>query len=66
MMTTDYGRSHRRVFFACAAGMLIALLLISAETVTPSIALAKNIVAQSVPVRTAIAPRQFPPWRVAP
>src|SRR6185295_10038788 len=66
MMTTDYGRSHRRVFFACAAGVLIALLSISAETVTPSIALAKNIAAQSVPVRTAIAPRQFPPWRVAP
>ena len=66
MMTTDCGRSHRRLFLACAAGVVIALLLIGAETVTPSTALAKNVAAQSVPARTAIAPRQFPPWRIAP
>ena len=66
MITTDCGRSHRRALFGCAAGVLIALLLIGAETVTPSIALAKNVAAQSVPVRTAIAAGQFPPWRVAP
>ena len=66
MMPTDCGRSPRRVFFACAAGVLIAFLLIGAETVTPSIALAKNVATQSVSVRTAIASRQFPPWRVAP
>jgi D-alanyl-D-alanine carboxypeptidase (penicillin-binding protein 5/6) len=46
--------------------VLIGLLLISAATLTPSIALAKNVAAQPVHVRTAIAPHQFPPWRVAP
>jgi len=66
MMTRAHGRSHRRLFLACAAGVFIGLLMIGAETVTPSIALAKNRATQSVPVRTAIAPHQFPPWRVAP
>ena len=66
MMTRDCGRIHRPPFLACAAGVLISLLLISAETLTPSIALGKSVVAQSVPVRTAIAPHQSPPWRVAP
>ncbi len=66
MMTRDCGRSHRRLFLACAAGVFIGLLMIGGETLTPSIALAKNVAAQSVPVRTAIAPHQFPPWRVAP
>lgn len=66
MMTRDCEASYRWPFFACAAGVFIGLLLIGVETVTPSIALAKNGAAQSVPVRTAIAPRQFPPWRVAP
>ena len=66
MITKDCGRFHRRLLLACTAGVFIALLLICAETFTPSIALAKNIAAQSVPVRTAITPRQFPPWRVAP
>ncbi|HLA60773.1 MAG TPA: D-alanyl-D-alanine carboxypeptidase family protein [Nitrospiraceae bacterium] len=66
MMTRDCGRIHRPPFLACAAGVFISLLLISAETLTPSIALGKNVVAQSVPVRTAIVPHQFPPWRVAP
>ena len=65
-MTRDCGRSHRPSFLARAAGVLIGLLLISAATLTPSIALAKNVAAQSVHVRTAIAPHQFPPWRVAP
>jgi len=46
--------------------VFIGLLLISAETVTPSIALAKSVAAQPVHVRTAIAPHQFPPWRVSP
>jgi len=46
--------------------VFIGLLLISAATLTPSIALAKNVAAQPVHVRTAIAPHQFPPWRVAP
>jgi len=66
MMTRDCGRIHRPPFLAWAAGVFISLLLISAETLTPSIALGKSVVAQSVPVRTAIAPHQFPPWRVAP
>ena len=66
MMTRDCGRIHRPPFLACAAGVFISLLLISAETLTPSIALGKNVVAQSVSVRTVIAPHQFPPWRVAP
>ena len=66
MMTRDCGRFQRPPFFACAAGVFIGLLLISAETVTPSIALANSVAAQPVHVRTAIAPHQFPPWRVAP
>jgi D-alanyl-D-alanine carboxypeptidase (penicillin-binding protein 5/6) len=65
-MIRDFGRSHRLPFLARAAGVFIGLLLISAETVTPSIALAKNIAAQPVHARTVIAPHQFPPWRVAP
>jgi len=66
MMTRDCGRSHRPPFLACAAGVFIGLLLMSAEAVTPSIALAKSVAVQPVHVRTAIAPHQFPPWRVAP
>src|SRR5204863_7173730 len=66
IMTRDCGRIHRPPFLACAAGVFISLLLIGAEIFTPSIALGKSVVAQSVPVRTAIAPHQFPPWRVAP
>ena len=66
MMTRDCERSHRRLFLACAAGVFLGLLMIGGEAVTPSIALAKNVATQSVPVRTAIAPHQFPPWRVAP
>jgi D-alanyl-D-alanine carboxypeptidase (penicillin-binding protein 5/6) len=46
--------------------VFIGLLLISAAPLTPSIALAKNVAAQPVHVRTAIAPHKFPPWRVAP
>jgi len=66
MMTKDCGRSHRPPFLACAAGVFIGLLLMSAEAVTPSIALAKSIAAHPVHVQTAIAPHQFPQWRVAP
>ena len=66
IMTRDCGRIHRPPFLACASGVFISLLLIGAEILTPSIALGKSVVAQSVPVRTAIAPHQFPPWRVVP
>ena len=66
MTTIDSGKSHVKPFLAYAAGVFIGLLLIGAETLTPSVALAKSIAAQSVPVRTAIAPHRFPPWRVAP
>ncbi len=66
MTTRDFGRSHAQPFLAYTAGMFIGLLLIGVETLTPSFALAKSIGAQSVPVRTAIAPHRFPPWRVAP
>ena len=66
MMTSNCGRSHRLPFLVRAAGVFIGLLLISAATLTPSIALAKSVAAQPVHVRTAIAPHQSPPWRVAP
>jgi D-alanyl-D-alanine carboxypeptidase (penicillin-binding protein 5/6) len=46
--------------------VFIGLLLISAGTVTPSIALAKSIAGQPVHVQTVVAPHQFPLWRVAP
>jgi len=59
-------RIHRLPFLARAAGAFIGLLLIGAGAMSPSIVLAKSVAAQPVPVRTAIAPRQFPPWRVAP
>ena len=66
MMTRDCTRSRRPLFLALAAEVLIGLLLISAATVAPSIANAKNIATHPVQVRTAIVPHQFPPWRVAP
>jgi serine-type D-Ala-D-Ala carboxypeptidase (penicillin-binding protein 5/6) len=66
MMTRDCGRAHVRPFLAYATGVFIGLLLIGAETLTPSFALAKGVTAQSVPVRTVVAPHRFPPWRVAP
>jgi serine-type D-Ala-D-Ala carboxypeptidase (penicillin-binding protein 5/6) len=66
MMTRDCRRFQRPPFLARAAGVFIGLLLISAATLTPSIALAKSVAAQPARVRTAIAPHQFPPWRVAP
>jgi len=66
MVTSDCGRSHRLPYLVRAAGVFIALLLMSAATFTPSIALAKSVAAQPVHVRTVIAPHQFPPWRVAP
>jgi D-alanyl-D-alanine carboxypeptidase (penicillin-binding protein 5/6) len=66
MMTRNYRRSHRLSFLVCAAGIFIGLLLIGIGTLSPAIALAKNAVARSVSVRAAIAPHQFPPWRVAP
>ena len=66
IMTRDCGRSHRPPLLARAAGVFIVLLFISAATLTPSIAAAKNVAAQPVHVRAAFAPHQFPPWRVAP
>jgi D-alanyl-D-alanine carboxypeptidase (penicillin-binding protein 5/6) len=66
MMARNCGRSQRLSFLVCTAGIFIGLLLIVIGTLSPIIALAKNVVAQSVSVRAAIAPRQFPPWRVAP
>jgi D-alanyl-D-alanine carboxypeptidase (penicillin-binding protein 5/6) len=65
-MTTAYVKAHRPPFLAYVVGVFISFLLISAETVTPSIATAKSVAAQPTQVRTAIAPHQFPPWRVAP
>ena len=66
MMIRDFVKSHRPPFLTRAVGVLIGLLLISAGIGTPSIAAAKSVTAQSVQVRTAIAPHRFPPWRVAP
>ena len=66
MMARDCKRSHRPLFLAWVAGVLIAFLLIGSEALIPAIVLAKNTATRSVPVRTAMAPHQFPPWRVAP
>ena len=66
MMIRDFVKSHRPPFLTRAVGVFIGLLLISAGIGTPSIAAAKSVTAQSVQVRTAIAPHRFPPWRVAP
>ncbi len=66
MMIRDFVKSHRPPFLTRAVGVFIGLLLISAGIGTPSVATAKSVTAQSVQVRTAIAPHRFPPWRVAP
>ena len=66
MMIRDFVKSHCPPFLTRAVGVFIGLLLISAGIGTPSVATAKSVTAQSVPVRTAIAPHRFPPWRVAP
>jgi serine-type D-Ala-D-Ala carboxypeptidase (penicillin-binding protein 5/6) len=66
MTTRDCGRSHRSALLARTVGVFIGLLLSGAAIGAPSIALAKSVAAQPVPVRTAIATHQFPPWRVAP
>ncbi|NOT23391.1 MAG: D-alanyl-D-alanine carboxypeptidase [Nitrospiraceae bacterium] len=66
MMTTECKRSYRSPFLTQIVGILLGLLLIGLESVTPSIATANSIAAQPAQVRTAIASRQFPPWRVAP
>lgn len=65
-MIRDCRKLYRSSFLAGAAGACIALLCISAGAMSPSIALAKSVTVQSVPVRTAIAPHRFPPWRTAP
>jgi D-alanyl-D-alanine carboxypeptidase (penicillin-binding protein 5/6) len=59
-------KAHRPPLLAYVVGVFVGFLLIGAETVTPSIATAKSVGAQPAQVRTAIAPNQFPPWRVAP
>jgi len=66
MMIRGGKRSCRRTILAGAAGVFIGLVLIGAETITPSVAFGKTVVAQPAHVRTAIAPHRFPPWRVAP
>jgi D-alanyl-D-alanine carboxypeptidase (penicillin-binding protein 5/6) len=65
-MTIAYVKAHRPPLLAYVVGVFVGFLLIGAETVTPSIATAKSVGAQPAQVRTAIAPNQFPPWRVAP
>jgi len=65
-MTTAYVKAHRPPLLAYVVGVFVGFLLIGAGTVTPSIATAKSVGAQPAQVRTAIAPNQFPPWRVAP
>ncbi|HKR58851.1 MAG TPA: D-alanyl-D-alanine carboxypeptidase family protein [Pyrinomonadaceae bacterium] len=59
-------RSHRPSLFVGAVGMLIGLVLIGTEALTPSIANAKSVARHPVQARTVIVPHQFPPWRVAP
>jgi serine-type D-Ala-D-Ala carboxypeptidase (penicillin-binding protein 5/6) len=66
MTIRDCKRFYRGTSVARAAGVFIGLVLISAETVTPPAALAKSVVAQPTHARAAIAPPQFPPWRIAP
>lgn len=66
MMTRDDEKSSRGISLAGATGLLIGLVLICASAIAPSHALAKNVTAQPVRARTAIAAHQFPPWRVAP
>jgi D-alanyl-D-alanine carboxypeptidase (penicillin-binding protein 5/6) len=66
MMTRNRAKPRRTPILSYAAGLFIGLLLIGAGPLSPSIALAKSIAAQSSPARTAIASRQFPPWRVSP
>ena len=65
-MIRDCERSRRSSFLARAAGVFVGLLLISAGTITPSIALAKSMAGQSAHAQTVVVPHQFPPWRVAP
>ncbi|HKO30547.1 MAG TPA: D-alanyl-D-alanine carboxypeptidase family protein [Nitrospiraceae bacterium] len=59
-------RFHWPSVLVRAAGVVIGLLVISAEALTPSSATAKSIAAHPAQVQTAIVPHQFPPWRVAP
>lgn len=66
MTIRDCERSYRGTFLASATGVFIGLVLIIAESVTPTIAFAKSIAAQPVRARTVIATHQSPPWRVAP
>ena len=65
-MTRDCERSRRSSCLARAVGVFVGLVLISAGTITPSIALAKSIAGQSAHAQTVVVPHQFPPWRVAP
>ena len=65
-MIRDCERSRRSSCLARAVGVFVGLVLISAGTITPSIALAKSIAGQSAHAQTVVVPHQFPPWRVAP
>ena len=66
MMTAECERSYRSPFLTQIVGTLLGLLLIGLESLAPSIATANSMATQPAQVRTAIASRQFPPWRVAP
>ena len=66
MMTTAYVKDHRPPFFPHIVAVFIGLFLIGAEAAAPSIATAKSTATQPAQIRTAIAPHQFPPWRVVP
>jgi len=66
MISAAIVKTHRPVRLAYLVGAFIGIFLVSAETATPSLATAKSMATQPAEVRTAIAPHQFPPWRVAP
>jgi len=66
MMTRNGGRSSQMTSLARIVGVFIGFMLMTTETATPSIAFAKSIATQPVQVRTTIATRQSPPWRIVP
>ena len=66
MMTTAHVKAHRSPLLAYVVGVFVSFLLISTGSFTPSFATAKTVGAPPPQVRTAIAPNQFPPWRIAP
>jgi serine-type D-Ala-D-Ala carboxypeptidase (penicillin-binding protein 5/6) len=66
MTTKDCRKPGQSSFLAHVAGMFMGFLLIGAMAGVPSTATAKSVAAQPVQARAAIAPYQFPPWRVVP